>query len=307
MAKDPYDEYLQEEYEEEQRGPAARRPAGRRRSRIKKQQIMLAGSFLLAGVLLVSVVIMFFADLIGPSVPVSPSGAPASGSLPASGEVASQPQASTPTAVDPSAWNLNIISPAKPVDSAFTQPELTGITQQGVVYWFDTRAAEALQTMMADCNAQTGGSLRIVSAFRSYRVQNEKYTYYYNNFKAQGLSDETAAARALEYELPAGSTEHHTGLAVDFVTGSVQTTSTSFDQSPEFQWLKEHSPEYGFILRYPAEKTDVTGVAYEPFHFRYVGVEEAKAITAAGITLEEYVAQPAVSQEPAAGTSSQPA
>ena len=89
--------------------------------------------------------------------------------------------------------------------------------------------------------------------------------------------------------VPAGASEHELGLAVDIVSAEYQILEEEQENTPEQQWLMEHCQEYGFILRYPEYKQDLTGVGYEPWHYRYVGVEAAREIMAQGICLEEYL------------------
>ena len=81
-----------------------------------------------------------------------------------------------------------------------------------------------------------------------------------------------------------GTSEHELGLAVDF-----NSVEESFENTREFQWLKTHAAEYGFIMRYAKEKQDITGVIYEPWHYRYVGEKHAKKINQMGYCLEEYI------------------
>ena len=88
-----------------------------------------------------------------------------------------------------------------------------------------------------------------------------------------------------------GTSEHQAGLAVDIVSVEYQVLDEGQEDTPLQQWLMAHCWEYGFILRYPTDKSDLTGVGYEPWHYRYVGEEAAKAITEQGICLEEYLAQ----------------
>ena len=90
---------------------------------------------------------------------------------------------------------------------------------------------------------------------------------------------------------PPGTSEHQAGLAVDIVSVEYQVLDEGQEDTPLQQWLMAHCWEYGFILRYPTDKSDLTGVGYEPWHYRYVGEEAAKAVTEQGICLEEYLAQ----------------
>jgi D-alanyl-D-alanine carboxypeptidase len=249
----------------------------------------------IAALLLVSVVIMAFAGLFGGGKdPVTSSSPPVSASG-ASGAAGSSVVAPPPdTGVDPAAWNLKLVNDANPVGADFQPPEMSQIVQYvsggAIEYWFDSRIVDTLNQMLNDCNAQVGHSLRIIAGYRSYNRQNELYTYYYNNYKTLGYSDGDAAAAARQHALPAGVTEHQTGLAVDFVTGDFNEASAGFAQTGEYTWLVENCMRYGFILRYTAEKESVTGVAAEPFHFRYVGVAEAEYIKTNNLCLEEYVA-----------------
>ncbi|MGX8706675.1 MAG: M15 family metallopeptidase, partial [bacterium] len=82
-----------------------------------------------------------------------------------------------------------------------------------------------------------------------------------------------------------GASEHQTGLAFDVTTE----TGNGFESTPQYGWLMQHAHEYGFIQRYPANKADVTGISYEPWHYRYVGIEVATIIHNTGMTLEEFV------------------
>ena len=88
-----------------------------------------------------------------------------------------------------------------------------------------------------------------------------------------------------------GTSEHQVGLALDIVDFDDQNLTDAQADTPTQRWLIEHSWEYGFIFRYAADKTEITGVVYEPWHYRYVGLEAAETITKRGICLEEYLAQ----------------
>ena len=85
-----------------------------------------------------------------------------------------------------------------------------------------------------------------------------------------------------------GTSEHQAGLAVDIVDTNYQSLDEQQEETPVQLWLMEHCAEYGFILRYPSGKSDLTGVGYEPWHYRYVGEEAAREIMDQGVCLEEY-------------------
>lgn len=122
---------------------------------------------------------------------------------------------------------------------------------------------------------------KICSAYRTYSTQE----YLYNSY----LGTMGEELRNIRSAYP-GRSEHHTGYAIDITSKSMGwTLSQEFANYPEGQWINEHCSEYGFIIRYPKGKTDITGYDYEPWHLRYVGVEAATEISEQGITLEEYL------------------
>ena len=136
---------------------------------------------------------------------------------------------------------------------------------------------------MAEAAATDGFEIVMTTAYRSYGFQS---TLYNNYVKAHGQTE------ADRFSARPGHSEHQTGLAVDISAPSVGYALTQdFEGTPEWDWLMEHAREYGFILRYPKGKTQITGYMYEPWHFRYVGVEPAKKIEESAITLEEYLSR----------------
>ncbi len=130
---------------------------------------------------------------------------------------------------------------------------------------------------MADAARIAGLSMRVVSAYRTEAYQSG---LYYNKLRTTGK------VNADNYSARPGHSEHQTGLAVD-----INSTSGSFEYTAEFRWLQQHAHEYGFILRYPKGKEWITGYAYEPWHYRYVGIDVATIIYEEGITYEEYYAK----------------
>lgn len=130
---------------------------------------------------------------------------------------------------------------------------------------------------MADAAKKEGLSMLALS---TYRTEDYQRYLYNDNLRTNGK------VHADNYSARPGHSEHQTGLAVDIC--SVQNT---FEYTPEFQWLQEHAHEYGYILRYPKGKEWITGYAYEPWHYRYVGTDVAKIIHEEGITYEEYYAK----------------
>lgn len=127
-------------------------------------------------------------------------------------------------------------------------------------------------------------SLKVWSPYRSYATQKTLFDNRVNGYINQGLSAAEAEKKALTINARPGTSEHHTGLAIDF-----NCANNSFEGMPAFAWLQQHAHEYGFIMRYPEDKTEITGVIYEPWHWRFVGINEAKKIKDSGLCLEEYL------------------
>ena len=114
-------------------------------------------------------------------------------------------------------------------------------------------------------------------------------------FVAQGMSREKAEAQTATMIAVPGTSEHHTGLAADIVTPTHQTLDPEFANTEAGKWLQEHAVEYGFVLRDPEEKQDITNIIYESWHYRYVGKEHAKLMKENNLCLEEYLQ--AITQE----------
>lgn len=141
---------------------------------------------------------------------------------------------------------------------------------------------------MVDAARADGVKLYVRSPYRSYATQKMLFTNKVNKVIAAGTPKDQAEAKAAQAVARPGTSEHQTGLAIDF-----NTASTAFENSDAFKWMKANAENYGFILRYPAGKTDVTGIMYEAWHWRFVGINTAKEINRSGLTLEEYLAQKA--------------
>lgn len=152
----------------------------------------------------------------------------------------------------------------------------------------DYRIAEALQSMI-DAAAADGITLLPCSGYRNVSEQRTLYENKCAEFASQGYAEEAAKIYANQYLQPPGASEHHTGLAVDFLTTGVSALDQSFAETPAYQWLSKNAAAYGFIERYPSGKDKATGILWEPWHFRYVGKTNAKAMISMGVCLEEYV------------------
>lgn len=157
-------------------------------------------------------------------------------------------------------------------------------------YKMEAQAADALLKMIADA-LKDNIDLGVASAYRSFEYQEQNFNRSVQQREAEGMSHEEAYAETLRnVQLPYQS-EHCSGLAADIFSGEYWSfKDDGFKKTRAYKWLTEHAADYGYILRYPEGKDDVTGIIFEPWHWRYVGVENAKAIKESGkLTLEEYL------------------
>jgi D-alanyl-D-alanine carboxypeptidase len=155
-------------------------------------------------------------------------------------------------------------------------------------YEMDKRAAEYAKQMIEAAKSD-GIDLLLCSAYRSVETQERLYNKQIEQQKNNGLSEEEAIAVAGTIVAKPGTSEHHTGLALDIVTPEYQNLNSGYAKTDAFKWLNEHAQEYGFILRYPEDKQDITKIIYEPWHYRYVGTEYSVEIKEKGICLEEFL------------------
>jgi D-alanyl-D-alanine carboxypeptidase len=188
-----------------------------------------------------------------------------------------EPYADRPD-IDISDWKYVLANQDNLLDRDFV-PELTALPGG---HYFDSRAVDALQDFLAGAR-DAGLSTYLVSSYRSYATQE----YLFNNKVAQYGGDQAAAARIVA--IP-GSSEHQTALAADITDRWYEYMNESLADTELSKWMKEHCAEYGVILRFPEDKQDITGIMFEPWHFRYVGVEAAEYIMSHGLCLEEFVA-----------------
>ena len=152
----------------------------------------------------------------------------------------------------------------------------------------DWRIYDELHEMLRDCE-KAGFSPVIRSAYRTYDEQKELYENKVEEFQKKGQSREEAEANAATIIALPGTSEHELGLAIDIVDSSYGVLSSAQGNTGTQQWLMEHSWEYGFILRYPTDKGGITGIIYEPWHYRFVGKTAAKTIHTQNLCLEEYL------------------
>lgn len=149
----------------------------------------------------------------------------------------------------------------------------------------------ALKKMLTD-GSEEGLQFVVASGYRDSEYQkkllDEDITA---SMESEGLTWQQAYDKETRETMPPGYSEHESGLAADIVSLNYQMLDAQQEDTPECQWLQENCSKYGFILRYPRGKEDITKVDYEPWHFRYVGVEAAQEIMSRGITLEEYLGE----------------
>lgn len=152
----------------------------------------------------------------------------------------------------------------------------------------DQRAYQALQEMLDDAKKE-GMNIIVCSSYRTYDKQKQLFVNKVSEYLKKGYSYNEAQEAASMWVAKPNTSEHQLGLAVDLVSRDNQRLDKSQEKTDEQRWLMENCQRYGFILRYPSDKSSLTGVNYEPWHYRYVGKEHAKKITRQGICLEEYL------------------
>ena len=192
------------------------------------------------------------------------------------------PQTTVVTEPEPEAdnpWALYVVSEKHPLPDDFkVYPKKI----QGD-YEMDYRAANYFIDMV-NAAADDGIEIKVVSALRTIEYQKNLLDREIASFKEQGYSDEEAYKKAVEGVALPGASEHNAGLAMDIVSAS-----SDFINTKEYKWLCENAHNYGFILRYPEDKTAITGMNFEPWHWRYVGTQAAKEMKEKNQCLEEYL------------------
>ncbi|MBQ8185008.1 MAG: M15 family metallopeptidase [Lachnospiraceae bacterium] len=183
-------------------------------------------------------------------------------------------------------WNLILVNGGHPMPEDY-QVELTEV---GSGHQVDSRIAQALKDMIK-AGKKAGHQIWIASSYRTMEKQTELFENKVAKLRRQGYSEKEARKEAGTVVAVPGTSEHQLGLAVDLVSSEYTSLDERQEETKSYQWLVEHCAEFGFILRYPNGKTDVTGIIYEPWHFRYVGTEAAREIMEQGICLEEYLEQ----------------
>lgn len=181
-------------------------------------------------------------------------------------------------------WCLILTNAEYPVPEDY-EVELESIpgTEQSV----DKRIYEPLMTMIGDMKDQ-GLSPIVCSGYRTLDKQEKLFNRKVLSFVKAGHTKEESYNLARQTISIPGSGEHCLGLAVDFYTRRYHKLERAFEDTPESKWLVEHAQDYGFVMRYGENKTDITGIQYEPWHYRYVGVEAANYMKDNELSLEEF-------------------
>ena len=266
-------------------GRPPRRSTGTARRGIPNKTI-----FAWAGIVLIALlIILYFVFFGGKDGDVAPG---TSGSVPSS---TSQPADSTPPDASSAApvetiprdeWYMVLANRSSVLPGDFTVAE-TATVGEAVV---DARIAEALRQMVNDA-AAAGVKLKPTYGYLSIARQQELWDALVKTLMEGGLSQADAETKAIDYTSAPGTSDHNTGLGLDIVSEDHPAKEAGFAETAAAQWLAEHAADYGFILRYPSDKTEATGMDYEPWHYRYVGSEQAHKIKESGLCLEEYLAQ----------------
>ncbi len=186
---------------------------------------------------------------------------------------------------------IRLINTEHPLGKDYIPPDLTNIS--------DTRkdrkavqmreyAAKALDAMFIEMRANGFTDVSVTSAYRSYDYQTQRFNDTMNNYMKSYNRDTAYAKTAAEIALP-GCSEHQSGLCADL--HNLPAASQSFESKEAYKWLVAHCADFGFILRYPKDKEDITKIIFEPWHYRFVGRYHAKRIMQSGLCLEEYCEQ----------------
>ncbi|MBM6614382.1 M15 family metallopeptidase [Desemzia sp. RIT804] len=185
-------------------------------------------------------------------------------------------------------WNLILVNNWNPIDETLEIP-LEEVADQKEI---DARIMEPYESWM-NAASQSGYNIFLASSYRSVDRQRANYNNSIQQYINEGYSEEEATKMTEDYIAIPGGSEHHTGLAVDMIDSewlnSGKGLVPEYDTQESQHWLVDTAADYGFILRFPKNKEEATGIQYESWHFRYVGVENAQFIKKYDLALEEYI------------------
>lgn len=183
-------------------------------------------------------------------------------------------------------WNLVLVNPTTYMKEGYV-PELATVSGS---YKVDVRIADAAKQMLADAK-KAGLDVIVCSAYRSVEQQKQVFSDSMRRRVNSGMRYWEAYLETTRNVAVPGTSEHSLGLALDLIARSYQGLDEQQANTAEAKWLAANCHKYGFILRYPSSKSDITGIVFEPWHFRYVGVEHATKMMESGLVLEEYLEQ----------------
>ena len=193
---------------------------------------------------------------------------------------------------DEETWYLHLVNLEHPLPDDYAPPleriAIAYAADQARVFEYDHRAVAFLAAML-DAAREDGVEIYVTSAWRSQDYQTILYENEIQSFRNQGYDEEEAVFLGGSYVAYPGTSEHQLGLAIDLISPDHYWLDESFEDTLAFAWLSQHAASFGFILRYPKDKVEITSIAYEPWHYRYVGAENAAAIQSGGLCLEEYL------------------
>jgi D-alanyl-D-alanine carboxypeptidase len=193
-------------------------------------------------------------------------------------------------------WAMFLVNNQNPLPADYddTLKNIIGLTKVSSNYrdyYMDSRAAPYLIRMIADAK-EDGIDLLVVSTYRTQEYQQQNLDKSVSDRMNQGMTHDAAYADALESVMLPGRSEHNAGLAADIMTPSYTSMDDDgFKNTDAYKWLSENAQKYGFILRYPEDKSAETGIIYEPWHYRFIGVYYATKVKESGLSLEEYFAK----------------
>lgn len=192
----------------------------------------------------------------------------------------------TETVFDKDDWRLLLINKQNSVPDDY-EPVLGSIKTMKGMMKCDERIIDELLLMLSDAK-KDGVTLQICSPYRDFEYQTMLFNRKIKRYIGMGMSYMEAYQLTSQAVTVPGASEHQIGLALDIVANNYVTLDDGFGETKAGKWLAANSSKYGFILRYPKGKEEITGIGYEPWHFRYVGVDAATIIMGEGITLEEF-------------------
>ena len=190
---------------------------------------------------------------------------------------------------------LILVNKENPCGETYAPSDLTALSGDLTLYGKEVKleenAALAAEALIRELHARGYEDIVITSGYRDYAYQQVLFNTYLGNEMAKhpDWTEEMCRAEVLTYSALPGESEHQTGLCMDLISTKNVVLDEAFADNPAYAWLTENAHNFGFILRYPEDKEGTTGYSYEPWHYRFVGIEAASKIYKKDVTLEEYV------------------